>query len=69
MAWSGLAIDPSISTGILQIENYLYNYADSLAGGNHLDFRPNLLLTHESKFFDPYWRSIENMWNAATPVL
>lgn len=65
MAWSGLAVDPEKDAGVLQIESYLYNYADAVKPGNHLDFRPNVLLTRKSNFFEPYWYSIKGMWKAA----
>lgn len=68
MAWSGLAIDPETECGRLQIENYLYNYGEHVPSGNHLDYRPNLLLTKQSKFYTPYWRSIEEMWEKAKPI-
>ena len=67
MAWSGLAIDPRLETGVLQIESYLYNYAD--VNANHLDFRPNMLLTADSRFYAPYWHSINSKWEAADRIV
>ncbi len=68
MAWSGIAIDPKEENGLLQVESYLYHYGDSVGAGNHLDFRPNLLLTPESQLYEPFWYSLDRMWGEASVI-
>jgi hypothetical protein len=72
MTWSGLAIDPESDNGLIQIENYLYNYSNEFSPeisiSNHLNYRPNLLIDKSSKFFSPYYLSIKNMWKSASII-
>lgn len=68
MAWSGIAIDPKEENGLLQVESYLYHYGDNVGAGNHLDFRPNLLLTPESQLYEPFWYSLDRMWGEASVI-
>lgn len=72
MTWSGIAIDPDLENGIIQIENYLYNYSKEFSNeipvSNHLDYRPNILIDKSSKFFDPYYFSFKNMWEKAAVI-
>jgi len=65
MSWSGVAIDPEHSDGVLQVE--FYQYGNPTGSPEHLDARPNLVLTRQSRFFDGFWGSIKAMWLAATP--
>ncbi|GAA4792433.1 toll/interleukin-1 receptor domain-containing protein [Lysobacter hankyongensis] len=67
MTWSGIAIDPKDNYGLLQIESYLYCFADHVGTSNHLDYRPNLLLTRSSLHYEPFWYSLERMWSEASP--
>lgn len=67
MTWSGIAIDPKDSHGLLQIESYLYCFADHVGTSNHLEYRPNLLITRESSHYDPFWYSLDRMWSEANP--
>jgi len=66
MSWSGVAIDPNEPNGLLQIESYLYHYADHLGTGNHLDYRPNLLLTRASPLYEPFQYSLDRIWSEAS---
>lgn len=64
MTWSGVAIDPDEDNGLLQIENYLYNYRDFVGNEDHLKFRPNILLTRESPLYQPYRYSLQKLWES-----
>lgn len=66
ITWSGIAIDPNTNKGILQIE--LYHYANPEKLGNHLDSRPQLILSADSVFFKGFCNSVKAMWDASTPV-
>jgi hypothetical protein len=66
MSWSGVAIDPSLPDGLMQVEFYHYNNPKN--SDEHLMLRPNLVLGVESPFYEGFWGSLENMWNAAVPV-
>ena len=66
MTWSGLAIDPDSADGLIQMEGYLYHYGRHQE--DHLPFRPNIIVTPASELYEPFHRSIREMWDGATAL-
>ncbi len=66
MAWSGVAIDPDKDDGTIQVEFYQYGNPENR--DQHLDYRPNLVVTRQSQFYAGFWKSLKKMWDAAKPV-
>lgn len=60
MSWSGVAIDPDTDEGMMQVE--FYNYGNPTHAHNHLESRPNLVLTRRSPFYESFWGSLKAMW-------
>ena len=69
MTWSGVAIDPDEQGGMLQIENYLYNYRESEGGNDHLSYRPNLLLIRPAPLYEPYRFSLQQLWDSGKEIV
>jgi hypothetical protein len=57
ITWSAVAVDMETNHGFIQIEFYHYDNPT----GNHLDDRPNLILTPKSEFYLGFKNSIENI--------
>lgn len=57
ITWSAVAVDMDTNQGFIQIEFYHYDNPT----GNHLDDRPNLILTPKSEFYLGFKNSIDNI--------
>lgn len=57
ITWSAVTADMDTEQGFIQVEFYQYDNPT----GNHLDDRPNLILTSKSDFYLGFKNSIENI--------
>jgi hypothetical protein len=60
ITWSAVAIDIESGNGVVQLEIYHYDNPT----GNHLDDRPNLVLTPKSELYEGFKNSIINIKNS-----